>query len=189
MDHTPASLLDQLKRPGTNAQAWKQFVLLVTPLLYGWARRLGLQDSDAADLLQDVFTVLYERLPSFAYDKNRSFRAWLRTILTNRWRTLQRRHSPVSFSAQPTLTEDLASADAVAELTEAEYQRALARRALELMQSDFQGTTWQACWATVVEDRQPAEVATALGVSVKAVYQARARVLARLRLELQGLLE
>jgi RNA polymerase sigma-70 factor (ECF subfamily) len=47
---TSSSLLDRLRRPA-DAEAWARFVELYTPLLYRWARRLGLQDADAADLV------------------------------------------------------------------------------------------------------------------------------------------
>ncbi len=187
MHTTPPSLLEQLKQPQTDPRAWKQFVLLYTPLFYGWTRRLGLQESDAADLIQDVFTTVYQRLPTFVYDRDRSFRAWLRTLLMNRWRTLQRKRTEAA--GEDARLVELATADPVAELTEAEYQQALVRRALELMQSDFQTSTWRACWDTVVEGKTPAEAAADLGLTMKAVYLARARVLARLRQELQGLLE
>ena len=48
-----------------------------------------------------------------------------------------------------------------------------ARRALEIMRDEFQPNTWKAFWATVVEEKPPAEVAKELGMSVTAVYAAR----------------
>jgi len=51
MDSTSASLLERLKQPAAQA-SWARFVNLYTPLLFYWARRLGLQESDAADLVQ-----------------------------------------------------------------------------------------------------------------------------------------
>ena len=63
--------------------AWEKFVDLYTPLLFAWARRLDLPSHESADLVQDIFAVLVEKLPSFAYDESRSFRAWLKTVLLN----------------------------------------------------------------------------------------------------------
>ena len=57
------------------------------------------------------------------------------------------------------------------------------------MRSDFQETTWKACWETVAAGRPTAEVAAELGLSIGAVHAARYRVLDRLRKELQGMLE
>src|SRR5205823_5013820 len=85
MHTTPASLLERLQRADEQT-AWVRFVELYTPVLFAWARRLGLQAQDAADLVQEVFTVLVRKLPEFRYDRQKSFRGWLRTITLNKWR-------------------------------------------------------------------------------------------------------
>jgi RNA polymerase sigma-70 factor (ECF subfamily) len=72
MHTTPITLLERLRRPN-DQEAWTRFVRLYTPLLFYWGRRCGLQAQDAADLTQDVFTTLYQRLPEFRYDEHRSF--------------------------------------------------------------------------------------------------------------------
>src|SRR5947209_2872310 len=46
---TRASLLVRLRDPRDEA-GWREFVDLYTPLVYGYARKQGLQDADAADL-------------------------------------------------------------------------------------------------------------------------------------------
>jgi len=178
---TSASLLDRLRRPD-DAEAWARFVELYTPLLHRWACRLGLQEADAADLVQDVFGVLLRKLPEFTYDPERSFRGWLRTVLVNHWRNRPRR------TATP-LTADPLSPDPAADLQDDEYRRYLVGRALQVMQTDFEPSTWRACWESVAQGRPAAEVAEELGISVAAVYIARSRVLRRLREELWGLLE
>ena len=90
MDSTPVSLLERLRRPAEQA-AWERFVRLYTPLLCQWARRLGLRGADAADLVQDVFVVLVQKLPEFRYDPRRRFRGWLWTVTLNKWRERRRR--------------------------------------------------------------------------------------------------
>ena len=42
----------------------------------------------------------------------------------------------------------------------AEYRRYIARRALLLMKSEFEASSWQACWKMVVEGRPAADVAS-----------------------------
>jgi len=81
------------------------------------------------------------------------------------------------------------SGDATDTLAENEYRHWLVRQALEIMQSEFEPTTWKACWESVVSDRPAAEVAADLNVSVEVVYGAKSRVLRRLREELDGLLD
>jgi RNA polymerase sigma-70 factor (ECF subfamily) len=185
MHSTPLSLLERLRKP-EDGLAWSQFVRLYTPLLYRWARGEGLSEADAADLLQDVFTTLLQEMPRFVYQPGKSFRGWMRTILLNRWRTLQRRRSPRLVSS-----EELDRMTAVdPELPgEAEERRELVHRGLTLIERDFEPMTWQAFQQTVVIGRRPAEVAAELGLTVNAVYLARARVLRRLREELAGLID
>src|SRR5688572_20304611 len=89
---TPASLLERLRQPAEQ-QAWSRFVRLYTPLLYSWARRLGLQPEDASDLVQDVLTLLVQKLPEFHYDRHKRFRGWLWTVTLNRFRENHRRRA------------------------------------------------------------------------------------------------
>jgi RNA polymerase sigma-70 factor (ECF subfamily) len=187
VEATSVSLLERLKQPEPEA-AWGRFAQLYTPLFYFWARRLGLQEQDAADLVQEVFTLLVLKMPEFAYNQQKSFRGWLRTVLHNKWRERQRRGNRVGI-ANGSEINNVAVSDDVKALSEAEFQQHLAIRAMELMKAEFQPTTWKACWEHVVCDRDPAEVARELGITVNAVYLAKSRVLRRLRQELAGMLE
>jgi len=186
MDTTNISLLERLKLP-VDQKAWSHFVDLYTPLIYSWARQTGLQETDAADLVQEVFAVLVQKMPEFAYDRQKSFRAWLRTVTLNKWRDRCRR-----MAARPhevTGAAPLEVPDSEGSFSEVEYRQHLVARALELMQAEFQPTTWKACWEFVVAGRPAAEVARQLGISENAVHLAKGRVLRRLRHDLQGLLD
>jgi RNA polymerase sigma-70 factor (ECF subfamily) len=188
MNTTSVSLLQRLRQPGEQA-AWARFVQLYTPLLYYWVRRLGEQEQDAADLVQEVFVVLVEKLPEFTYDRHKSFRNWLRTITLNKWRARGRRRCKLPLPTGDVNVLDLPSPEADDTFGEAEYRQHLTRRALELMHHEFQPNTWKACWEQVVTGRRAAEVAAELGMSEGAVYVAKSRVLRRLRQELAGLLD
>lgn len=56
MNDAPATRLSLLVRlcDARDDGAWSQFVDIYAPLVYGYARKHGLQDADAADLTQDV---------------------------------------------------------------------------------------------------------------------------------------
>lgn len=186
MGQTSSTLLQRLRRPEDRA-AWERFVELYTPLLYYWARRIGLRADDADDLVQEVFVVLVRKLPEFEYDPLKSFRSWLRTVALNKFREVRRKPS-ASMKNGVTLDE-LAVPDTAEALWEEEYRQHLVQQALALMRADFQPTTWKACWDYVVNERSAAEVAAELGISVGAVHAARFRVLTRLRQELREMLE
>ena len=69
----------------------------------------------------------------------------------------------------------------------AEEDSLLFRRALELIQHDFEPATWRAFWSVVVDGRTPGDVADELSMSQGAVRVAKCRVLQRLRKELGDL--
>lgn len=187
MNTTSVSLLHRLRDPNKH-DAWERFVILYTPLLQYWAARMGLQESDRSDLIQDVFATLVQKLPEFRYNPDRSFRGWLRTLVLNRWRNRVRQRVPTTLVAEHPALANLAAPE-VDLFSETEYRQQIVTRALQLMQIDFPERLWKACWEHVVVGRAAAEVATELGIAVGTVYVAKARIMSRLREELQGLLD
>ena len=181
---TPASLLDRLRTP-SEATAWNRFVELYSPLLFHWAGRLNLQQSDAADLVQDVFLILWRKMPEFEYDSARSFHAWLKTLFLNRHRSRQRKREPEFVD--PNGTEP--AVDAAEPLADAEYERYLIRQAFRLIECEFSTLHQMIFRAYVIEERDPDEVAQQLGVSSGTVYAIKSKVLSRLRQELKHLLD
>lgn len=186
MYETSASLLERLRHPNEQA-AWERFVRLYTPLLYHWTCRLWMPEQDAADLVQDVFALLLQKLPQFRYEPQKSFRAWLHTVVLNKWRDHQRRRALAPAAATDGVLADLEAPELANTFEETEYRQYLVRRALELMQSEFQPTTWKVCWEHAVNGKPAAEVALQLGISADSVYAATSRVLRRLRQDLDGL--
>jgi len=186
MNTTSFSLLERLRQPSDSA-AWDRFVELYTPLLFYWGRRAGLQSADAADLVQDVFEVLLRKLPEFQYDRQKSFRSWLRTVTMNKWKERARRRTEHAVGGSGVAPLEPAIPDGAEQFWETEYHRHLAARALDVMHTQFEPATWQACWESVVNDRPAAEIAAELGLTVNAVYLARSRVLRRLRQDLADL--
>ena len=172
---TPPTLLERLRKTDDEA-AWSRLVQLYTPLLFYWVRRCGESEHDAADLVQEVFVILLRTLPTFQYDRNGKFRAWLARSCSTACATVNGGRPEVEKVLGEGAPEP-AAADNVEEFWEKEYQAELARRALELMQTDFAPATWMACWETVVEGRSTEDVARELGISENAVYLSRCRVL------------
>jgi RNA polymerase sigma-70 factor (ECF subfamily) len=185
---TSTSLLERLRQPGQE-QAWARFVELYTPLLYGWTRRAGMQHQDGIDLVQDVFVILVGKLPEFKYDHERSFRAWLKTLLLNRRRDLMRRRAARPAEVGNAELDGLAESASNELFEETEYRKHVVGRALLLIQPEFTETTWKAWTEHGVAGRPAVEVARELGLSAGAVFTAKSRVLASLRRELDGLLD
>src|SRR5437763_16203207 len=90
---TRASLLVRLRDPRDEA-AWREFVDLYVPVVYGYARRQGLQDADAVDVAQEVVRAVAGAVGRLDYDPQRgAFRSWLWTIVRRKlanWRRAER---------------------------------------------------------------------------------------------------
>ncbi len=192
---TRVTLLARL-RDRNDAAAWEEFVQLYGPLIYRFARQRGLQDADAADLMQDVLRSVARHVGQWQYDRRRgTFRGWLFTITRNKiynFLNAQRRRPHTSGDA--TTQERLEAAPARADpesldaVWEREYQHQLSLRAMERVRGEFQPNTWQAFWETAVAGRPAAEVGARLNMSPGAVYVAKCRVLARLREEVRQMM-
>jgi RNA polymerase sigma-70 factor (ECF subfamily) len=186
MNSTSPSLLERLRQPNCSL-AWERFAELYTPLIYYWVRRQGLQQADAADLVQEVFVILVEKMRTFHYDAGHSFRGWLRTVTLNKVR--ERRRKAVPIQAADAALEDLAEDNGQDPFWETEYREQLVRRALDVLRRDFEAATWEAFWQHGVLGRPAPQVAMDLNLTAGAVRAARFRVGCRLRQELAGLID
>jgi RNA polymerase sigma factor (sigma-70 family) len=188
---TRPSLLVRL-RDGADANAWRLFVDLYGPLVYGLARKHGLQDADAADLTQDVFGSVAGAVRSLDYDPRRgSFRGWLYTVARNRLRDFQRRKQ-ARGSGDTDVQEFLEEHPAPPEPDpdwDRDYERRVFAWAAEQVKVEFRENTWRAFWLTAVEGRSSEEAGRELGMSLGAVQVAKSRVLARLKEIVRPLLE
>lgn len=189
MQSTSESLLIQLHADDNNSAAWSRFIQLYTPLIFFWARKTGLSQHDSADLVQDVLTIVLQKLPQWKYDPEKSFRGWLRTITLNRHREIARRRKIRMVDASHLRIENLADPKSAESNWDLDYKRRLVASAMEVLQVDFAPETWAALQRLLSSGESAAEVARESGVSVWTIYSARNRLLHRLRTELHGLLE
>ena len=187
---TQVSLLIRL-RDTADADAWGQFVEIYSPLVFNFARRCGMQESDAADLVQEVMGEVTKSIARFDYDPQIGrFRSWLYKIAKRTIIRLQQRRKK-----QPTATGDSETFRLIANQPDAhddvqdywdrEYQSHLINWAADKIQGQFRAETWQAFWQTSVLERSPQEVASELGMSVGSVYVAKSRVMKRLAEKIQ----
>ena len=163
------------------------------PLIARWLSRSPLQNADHDDLTQEVLKVVVRKLPEFQRRREGSFRAWLRVVTVNCLRKFWRssKHQSVATGDSDFLQklhelEDPHSA--LAKFWDAEHDRHVVRRLLELMGPQFEPTTLLAFRKVVLEGQQPAKAAAELGISVNAVFLAKSKILRQLRRETNDLL-
>ncbi len=163
---------------------------LYGPVVYGFARKRGLQDADAADLMQDVMRSVASAIGQLNYDRSRgSFGGWLFTITRNKIFSFLSARRIRPQAAGDTATNQMLNSHPEAtdgsETWELEYQRRIASLAMERIKHEFQETTWQAFRLTAMEGVPAPDAARQTGLSPGAVYVAKSRVLARLKDEVE----
>ncbi len=189
---TRPSLLVRLRDP-RDQDAWRTFLDLYAPLIYGFGRKNGLQDADAADLTQSVLVAVNSSIGRLDYDPAKgTFRGWLYGVARNQLGKWRRAQGKIKASGDTEDLQQLAEVpapDDAADWWEFEYQRQCFVVAAEHVRPQVQETSWRAFWQTAVEGRTPDDVATELKLSIGALYTAKSRVLALIKKEIQTLVE
>jgi RNA polymerase sigma-70 factor (ECF subfamily) len=190
---TRSSLIAQVQSP-EDREAWDQFVLIYRPVIYRMARRRGMQDADAQDLVQTVFMRLAASIQRWEKtDPETKFCYWLRRVARNAIVSALSRQPKDAAAGGSGMLNRLAEQpeiemDVEQELaTEAMREQYL--RAAAVVKTDVDPDTWRAFELTVVRGQSCDAAAALLGKSVGAVYAARSRVMRRLREEAQRMQE
>ena len=181
---TSHSLIARVKDLGDGA-AWAEFLGIYQPVVLRMARRRGLQDADAQDVMQQVCLSISKSIEGWIPgDLQPPFRAWLTTIARNAITKALTRRPRDAATGSTSMVELLeAQPDPQATTAEilAEARKELIRWATEQIRSEFSEATWNVFWRTAIEGVPIAEVAKSTGRSAGAVYVARYRVIARLK--------
>ena len=193
---TSPSLIERLR--AQSPDAWRTLVAIYSPLIYRWCRRLGVASGDAADVSQEVFRSVARQMEQFRRSQpGDSFRGWLYTITRNKaWDHLRRhRGQPAAIGGSEAQLRLAAFADATATndfsagggTPPDDDKRLLVVQLLAQLRGEFGQPAMTAFWRMVVDGHSAADIAHDLGMSAKAVRQAKYRVLQRLRQELSEL--
>ncbi len=184
---TRATLLVRI-RDADDVDAWQQFLELYGPFVHGWFRKRGLQDADAADLVQEVLQSVAAGAGRLDYDPEKgTFRSWLFTIARRRlYDFLQRRdREPSDPGSARTIDFVGESRPEDEQLWEQEYQQRLFGMAAEKVRERVDEATWRAFARTAIAGEPARVVADELNTSIGAVYVAKSRVLARIKRQVE----
>lgn len=182
---TTRQSLIQRVRDSNDAEAWSVFVEIYGPLVYQYGRRHGLQDADAADLVQDVLGEVASCIGRFSYDAEMGrFRNWLLVIARYKLSHHVRKNGHQRGTGDTgvlRMLEQQSAPDDLAEHWEKEYRSHLFGWAAEQVRAEVNERSWLVFWNTAVEGRTAAEVANSLRMKVGSVYVVKSRVLLRIR--------
>jgi RNA polymerase sigma factor (sigma-70 family) len=187
---TSTTLLGRLALFPLDQAAWAEFVKRYGPSVLLWCRQWGAQEADALDVTQVVLAKLAVRMRHFSYDPSGSFRSWLRTVALNAWRDSLDARRPDTGSGKSEVLEllnGLAARDDLLRRLEEQFDLELLEEASRRVRARVQERTWDAYELTAIEGVSGAGAAARLGMSVAAIFTAKASVLRMLRAETQVL--
>jgi RNA polymerase sigma factor (sigma-70 family) len=192
---TRYSLLSRLQ-DWDDQESWKDFFDTYWRLIYSIARKSGLTEVEAEDVVQETVVCVAKDINKFRRDRRfGSFKGWLRNL--TRWRVADqlRKRDPNLLSAasgsdgSTTLAEPgeiPAPVDAELErIWEAEWQSNLTKTALERIRRRVKEEHYQMFDLNVLREWPANRVARTLNVSIAQVYLAKHRILTLLRKEVR----
>ena len=194
---TRESLLSRLKDWRDEA-SWQDFFDTYWRLIYGLARKAGLSDAEAQDIVQETVLSVARKIDGFRYDpKVCSFKTWMLNL--TRWRIVDQLRKRPPNRARPCFRADRAPRTATIEriadpaglcleaMWDEEWQQHLLSVAIQRVKSKVNPEHYQIFHLCVFKEWPVKKIVRELGVSAAQVYLARHRIAALLKREVKTL--
>jgi RNA polymerase sigma-70 factor (ECF subfamily) len=184
---TRYSLLSRLQDWG-DQQSWKEFFDAYWRLIYSFARKSGLTETEAQDVVQETIISVAKDLQKFKRDRSLgTFKGWLLNL--TRWRIAdQLRMRAQSAREQAAASETTApAAEDWESIWEEEWQSNLLEAAIDNVRRHVREEQYQIFDLYVIKQWPVQKVAEALGIGVGRVYLAKHRVSALVKKEVRRL--
>ncbi len=192
---TRATLIKRLKDWEDQA-SWQEFFDIYWKLIYGVARKAGLTDDEAQEVVQETLVSVSKHMPKFDYDPNiGSFKGWLLTM--TRWRIIGQFRKRNPAQQQPPPEEEGRTrmidkvpdpaGDGLDEMWEREWQTNLLEAATANVRKSMDPQKYQIFDLYVNKGCSPEQVASQFGVSANLVYVTKHRVTEAIKSEVARL--
>lgn len=189
---TRTSLLHRLRDLG-DSDSWRAFFETYWRLIYNVARKSGLSDDAAQEVVQETVIAVARKMPEFQYDPvNGSFKHWLLLITRRRiqdqLRRLYRSMPMTKTRAEEAacMVESVPSADPAPDAAfdaawEQEWRENLFQAALARVRQRANPKHYQAFDGCVLQELPVREVGRMLGLNAAQVYLAKHRISAAVK--------
>ncbi len=172
-----------------NDPAWSRFRGRYDPLLRRWCREYGLDEESIDEVCQRIWIELANRMQTFRYDPDGTFRGWLRRLCTSRVVDFMRQRKTASLLClderdeptrvvEPETALEMMETEDVGDLADRHHLFLIdeARNVQATVRAKVKSPTWEAFWLVAVQDWTVELTANTLGMTRTAVYAARERV-------------
>jgi RNA polymerase sigma factor (sigma-70 family) len=197
LEATRTTLIDRLKN-WQDQRSWQDFFNTYWKLIYGVARKSGLTDTEAQEVVQETMISVAKHMPNFHYNRaTGSFRAWL--LKMTRWRITDQlrkraRSAALAFSSGET-TIGTSTIDKIVDPTglslkaiwDAEWETNLMAAAIAKVKRQIDPQKYQIFDFYVNKAWTPEQVAATFGVTIGQVYLAKHRITELIKKEIERL--
>ena len=189
---TRQSLLARLRNVG-DSESWRTFFETYWRLIYNVARKSGLSDDQAQDVVQDTLIAVARRMPDFRYDRSKgSFKQWLLLICRRRIQDQLRRMYSARQFVQQNCEEASAAVENMPDTTplpdaqidsdwEQQWRDNVFQMALTRVRQRANPKHYQAFECCVVQGKRASEAAAMLNLSPAEIYLAKHRISAAVK--------
>lgn len=195
---TRRSLLGRLQN-WEDQRSWQEFFDTYWRLIYQVARRAGLRETEAQDVVQETMLSAAKKMKDFQYDPALgSFKGWL--LQLTGWRIANQFKKRAILRGSGSAVEQGASSSCAVEalpdshaclnlerVWEEEWQQNLMQAAMERIRCKVNPKHFQIFELSVLKQKPVAEIKKFLGVSAMEIYLARHRLTKLLQREIERL--
>ena len=180
---TRSSLIQRLKAT-INGESWEEFFHTYWELIYNVARRAGLSEADAQDIVQETTLKVHNSLDRFEYNRKRgTFKGWLRTVTRSRLNDFfkkQQRRPALNQLLEETADElqnlEDPEGPEIEKIWDEEWNRNLIQAALSRTKKLSSPKQFQIFKCHYIDEWTVRETCRTLGVNAAQVYMAKQRV-------------
>ena len=196
---TRSSLLGRMKNE-EDQQSWLEFYNTYWKLIYNVARKSGLKDPDAQDVVQETVLTVLRKIKEFEYNRDKgSFKGWLKVVTRSRimdhWRKCSRQ--PEKNTNQGTESETSGLDESIPDpegfelekIWEQEWLSNIHSIALDRVKQQVSAQQFQIFDCYVLKEWSVEEIKSKLHFSSGQIYMAKHRVGKLFKQELQLLIE
>lgn len=177
---TTSSILQGL-RDYSDDRAWNRLAERFRIPIVAFARRVGVGGDEAEDVAQETLMAFAEAFRDGRYDREKGrLGKWLFGFAHRQALAARRRAARHGDEGEMDLAH-LPDEESAEQRWEEEWEQALLAMCLERARREFPPATFKAFDLASRTGRSAADVATELGLNTEAVYNAKHRVLTRLR--------
>lgn len=171
--------------------SWQEFFDIYWKLIYGVARKAGLSDAEAQDVVQESMVSVAKHMPTFKYNPAvGTFKAWLLTL--TRWRIVDQlrkrgpivpHHSSEGDTARTATVERIADANSLDldAIWEVDWKATVLDATMARVKRRLDPQKFQIFDFYVNREWPPEKVAQTFNVTVNQVYLVKNRVTEMLR--------